>query len=185
MTLSYHRLICFTENYCILVSFYPAWNVDDSTQIDGIEGCRAHRSFFNARPENFWPKIFAAVQISFFPKYCTWALEKLQLGIGTSRDIQFWLVLAIWCYVKNSIRLSWALLYHMEIPFLLWGSSSNHDDDGNNNVTNLHIWQWKTIVLHTSHVHFSFWTFGRRSSSCTYDGKCSIMFLTSEALVQI
>ena len=36
------------------------------------------------------------------------------------------------------------------------GSSSNHDDDGNKNVTNLHIWQWKTIVVHALHVQFSF-----------------------------
>jgi len=27
---------------------------------------------------------------------------------------------------------------------------------GNNNVIYLHIWQWKTIVLHALHVHFSF-----------------------------
>ena len=33
---------------------------------------------------------------------------------------------------------------------------SNHDHDGNKNVTNLHIWQWKTIALHALHVHFSF-----------------------------
>ena len=27
------------------------------------------------------------------------------------------------------------------------------------NITNLYIWQWKTIVLHALHVHFSFWHF--------------------------
>ena len=27
------------------------------------------------------------------------------------------------------------------------GSLSNHDDDGNKNVTNLHIWLWKTTVF--------------------------------------
>ena len=32
---------------------------------------------------------------------------------------------------------------------------SNHDDDGNKNPTNLHIWQWKTVFLHALHVHFS------------------------------
>ena len=36
------------------------------------------------------------------------------------------------------------------------GSLSNHDDDGNKNPTNLHNWQWKTVVLHALHVHFSF-----------------------------
>ena len=35
-------------------------------------------------------------------------------------------------------------------------SLSNHDDDGNKNVTNLHIEQRKTIVLHVLHVHFPF-----------------------------
>ena len=34
------------------------------------------------------------------------------------------------------------------------GSLSNHDDDGNKNPTNLHIWQWKTVFLHALHVHF-------------------------------
>ena len=39
------------------------------------------------------------------------------------------------------------------------GSLSNHDDDGNKNPTNLHIWEWKTVclhALHALHVHFSF-----------------------------
>ena len=46
------------------------------------------------------------------------------------------------------------------------GSLSNHDDDDNKNVTNLHIWQWKTMVLHSLQVHFfHFWTFRRRSCS--------------------
>ena len=35
------------------------------------------------------------------------------------------------------------------------GSLSNHDDDGNKNPTNLHIWQWKTVFLHALHVHVS------------------------------
>jgi len=38
----------------------------------------------------------------------------------------------------------------------LLGNLNNHKDDGNRNVTNLHIWQFKTIILHTLHVHFSF-----------------------------
>ena len=37
----------------------------------------------------------------------------------------------------------------------LRGSLSNHNDDGNKNPTNLHIWQWKTVFLHALHVHFS------------------------------
>ena len=71
------------------------------------------------------------------------------------------------------------------------GSLSNHDDDGNKNPTNLHIWQWKTVFLHALHVHFlsfdilktlSF--FLRREMTCfavvwatrAYDNKCSILY---------
>ena len=71
------------------------------------------------------------------------------------------------------------------------GSLGNHDDNGNKNPTNLHIWQWKTVFLHALHVHFSSLTFWRRSRSfydvCemtsfpvvwttwAYDDKCSIL----------
>ena len=34
------------------------------------------------------------------------------------------------------------------------GSLSNHHD-GNKNPTKMHIWQWKTVFLHTLHMHFS------------------------------
>ena len=37
----------------------------------------------------------------------------------------------------------------------LVGSLSNHEDDGNKNPTNLHIWQWKKVFAHALHVHFS------------------------------
>ena len=36
----------------------------------------------------------------------------------------------------------------------LW-NLSNHDDDDDHNVTTLHIWQWKTLVLHALHERFS------------------------------
>ena len=69
------------------------------------------------------------------------------------------------------------------------GNLSNHDD-GNKNVANLHIWQWKTVLLHALHVQFSsldIWqTFSifprremiyfavvRRTWAC--DDKCSIL----------
>ena len=69
------------------------------------------------------------------------------------------------------------------------GSLRNHDDDCNNNVTNLHIWYWKTIVLHALHVQFifditqTFSFFLRREMTCfavvwttsAYDDKCSIL----------
>ena len=45
------------------------------------------------------------------------------------------------------------------------GCLRNHDDEGNKDVTNLHIWLSKTIVLHALHVQFSFLTFRRRSRS--------------------
>ena len=40
--------------------------------------------------------------------------------------------------------------------FTILESLRNHDDDGNKNPTNLHIWQWKTVFLHPLHAHFSF-----------------------------
>ena len=39
---------------------------------------------------------------------------------------------------------------------LIIGSSMNQDDDSNKNVKNVHIWRWKTILLHALHVKFSF-----------------------------
>ena len=69
-------------------------------------------------------------------------------------------------------------------------SLSNHDDNGNKNPTNLHIWQWKTLFLHALHVQFSsfdilktFSFFLRREMTCfvvvwttrTYDDNCSIL----------
>ena len=44
---------------------------------------------------------------------------------------------------------------HEVPPSFILGSLWNHNDDGNKNPTNLHIWQWKTVVLHALHVHFS------------------------------
>ena len=70
------------------------------------------------------------------------------------------------------------------------GSLSSHDDDGNKNHTNLHIWQWKTVFLHALHVHLSsfdilktFSLFVQREMTCfavvwttwAYDDKCSIL----------
>ena len=64
---------------------------------------------------------------------------------------------------------------------------SNHDDDGNKNPTNLHIWQWKTVFLHVHASSFdilkTFSFFLRREMTCSavvwttwaYDDKCSIL----------
>ena len=63
-------------------------------------------------------------------------------------------------------------------------------NDGNKNVTNLHIWQWKTIVLHALHVLF--FSFGHSAdvlvlsvtwmtcfavvwTTWAYEDKCSIL----------
>ena len=44
---------------------------------------------------------------------------------------------------------------NMQKEWVLRVALSNHDDEGNTNSTNLHIWQWKTVFLHALHVHFS------------------------------
>ena len=69
-------------------------------------------------------------------------------------------------------------------------SLRNHDDDGNNNVTNLHIWQRKTIVfarfaraVFIFDISQTFSFFLRREMTCfavvwttwPYDDKCSIL----------
>ena len=77
---------------------------------------------------------------------------------------------------------------------------SSHDDDGNKNPRNLHIWQWKTVFLHALHVHFSFFDilktfsfFLRREMTCfavvwtTWAVMTNVQFclLMSQALVPI
>ena len=63
------------------------------------------------------------------------------------------------------VCLSSLLFFWRQREFASIGSLSNHDDDGNGNVTNLHIWRRKTIVLHALHVHSLFFTFRWRSRS--------------------
>ena len=50
------------------------------------------------------------------------------------------------------------------------GSSSNHDDDGNRNPKNLHIWHWKIVFCTLYTCIFHLLTFWRRSRSF-YDVK--------------
>ena len=91
-------------------------------------------------------------------------------------------------WVNENYGLAFAL--KSSVTAILIGSISNHDDDGNKNPTNLHIWQWKTVFLHALHVHFSsfdilktFSFFLRREMTCfavvwttsAYDDKCSIL----------
>ena len=67
----------------------------------------------------------------------------------------------LWLWVK-SLRHFYPLCYPVE---RVWSLRNDDDDGGNKNVTNLHIWQWKTIVLHALYVQFSLLTFRRRSRS--------------------
>ena len=39
---------------------------------------------------------------------------------------------------------------------MLVGSLSNSDADGGKNVTNLHVYRWKAVILHALHERFSF-----------------------------
>ena len=67
------------------------------------------------------------------------------------------------CRFHRSIRFTF-ITYNLNLgrqklsPIAI-GSLRNHDDDGNKNPRNLHIWQWKTVFLHALHVHFVFWHF--------------------------
>ena len=84
----------------------------------------------------------------YFPMYCTWALRISNEELVLVEKFK-WLALAIWCYGKIQLdyrERCWTWRKNV------FGSSSNHDDDGCKNVNNLHIWQWKTTVLHTLHV---------------------------------
>ena len=49
----------------------------------------------------------------------------------------------------------------MQKQWVLPVAPSNHDDEGNTNPTNLHIWQWKTVFLHAgfARAFFIFWHF--------------------------
>ena len=70
---------------------------------------------------------------------------------------------------------------------LVLGSLSKHDDDGNKNVTNFHIWQKKqyfcTYIFHLLDISQTFSFFLRREMTCfavvwtrwAYDDKCSIL----------
>ena len=99
-----------------------------------------------------------------------------------------------WCYGGhgfNSFLELWPLVSKScSLIHTLIGSLRNHDDNGNKNVTNLHIWQWKTIDFHALHVYFSFLDipqtfsfFLRREMTCfavvrttwAHDDKCSIL----------
>ena len=55
----------------------------------------------------------------------------------------------------NEIIGLWRCRWRSRRPILnsLLATLSKHDDDSNKNLTNLHIWQWKTVFLHALHVH--------------------------------
>ena len=65
-----------------------------------------------------------------------------------------WLLSSV--YTWRCITLIW---HFFGLPIsnnTIIGSFRNHDDNRDKNVTNLDIWQWKTIVLHALHVQCSF-----------------------------
>ena len=81
-------------------------------------------------------------------------------------------------------------IFNMQKQWVLRVALSNHDDEGNTNPTNLHIWQWKTGFLHALHVHFpsfdilktfSFFLWREMTffavvwTTSAYDDKCSIL----------
>ena len=69
--------------------------------------------------------------------------------------------------LTDNITAFWRFRSRSRRHFLhsLLGSYSNDNDDGNENVTNLHI-QWaKTIALHALHVLFSFLSISLPSSA--------------------
>ena len=87
------------------------------------------------------------------------------------------------CYLFHPLEQIFILFYFFfewKLPHITFlssvtiGSLRHHDDDGNKDVTNLHIWLSKTIVLHALHVQFSFLTFRRRSRSF-YDVKWPVL----------
>ena len=91
------------------------------------------------------------------------------------------------------------LLLGLGVELIPLRSLSNKDNDGNKNVTNLHIWQWKTVALqalHALHVHFSFLhvvdpsrTWNYLFCSCVDDGSTwqqifNFVFLSRKRLFQ-
>lgn len=65
-----------------------------------------------------------------------------------------WLLSSV--YTCRCINLIWHFFGLPVSNNTIIGSFRNHDNNRDKNVTNLDIWQWKTIVLHALHVHFSF-----------------------------
>ena len=66
-------------------------------------------------------------------------------------------------------------LKNASVAYML-GSLSNHDNDGDKNVTNLHIWQWRQQLCTLCTCSFHFWTSRRRSRSF-YDVKWPVLQL--------
>ena len=108
-------------------------------------------------------------------------------GMNTSPILYNMSIVEKFHIAKSSSVLEWHFRCSSRCMFInsLLGNLSNHDYDGNKNLTNLHIWQWKTVFLH---VHFfssfdisqTFSFFLRREMTCfavvwttwSYDDKC-------------
>ena len=111
----------------------------------------------------------------FRPQYYTITMQRFYIFFpNTDLDRKFffpadlylspWLWLFLYIFLsrwyeiqlKDNIYSFFKVLSFAHAYVTLLGSLSNHDDDDNKNPTNLHIWQWKTVLLHALHVHFSF-----------------------------
>ena len=144
--------------------------------------------------------------LDFFFEFWIWTIHNSLLNIATNQFASFCIdiIPRQWYFRvcqsgeisnKKAFCRHILIFYHIkQIDSMLscvWsviGSLSNHDDDGNKNPTNLHIWQWKTVFLHVNFSSFdilkTFSFFLRREMTCfavvwttwEYDHKCSISF---------
>ena len=134
--------------------------------------------------------------------FCVWRISSVKPWVKYTipwlpgdTGLPIWGNIAITSYRRvTKSRQAFVTGHNKMITVVVVGSLSNHDDDdGNKNPTNLHIWQWKRVVLHALHalhVHFSsfdilksFSFFLQREMTCfavvwttwAYDDKCSIL----------
>ena len=125
-----------------------------------------------------------AVTLCWLKDLCSW------LGKGLASALLAVVILCLSCNLVTSSKNSSNKKNSNTLYSSLIESLSNHDDDGNKNPTNLHIWQWKTVFLHALHVHFSSFgilktfSFFLRSemtsfavvwTTWAYDDQCSIL----------
>ena len=93
----------------------------------------------------------------------------------------------IWLSRKQRVifpTANWQVWYQSCSPSTI-GSLSIHDDySGKKNVNNLHIWQWKTVVLHVLYVHFSF-LYVSRCTRSFHDMKWPVLQLCEHMITNV